>query len=71
MTGERHAPPGDDRLAAGLRGFGPPGLLAIVVVTAGNLLLAPLSALPALLWTWRSATPGRGEVGRTGTEVER
>jgi membrane protease YdiL (CAAX protease family) len=48
---------GDDDLAKRLRGFGPVGILAIVVVLAGNLLFAPLSAVLALLWTQRSRTP--------------
>nr|MBA2432666.1 hypothetical protein [Chthoniobacterales bacterium] len=50
------APPGDDRLARHLRGFGPIGLLAIVVVLSGNYLWIPLSSLLVLLWTWRSRT---------------
>jgi len=35
----------DDHLAASLRGFGPIGLLAILVILSGNLLFVPLSAL--------------------------
>lgn len=54
--------PEDDRWAAALRGFGPIGLLAIVMVLAGNLLLPPLSAVLAVLWAWRSRTPWR-EIG--------
>jgi membrane protease YdiL (CAAX protease family) len=54
--------PPDDRFAAGLRGFGPLGILAMVVIAMGNLLFAPLSALLALAWTWRSHTPWR-EIG--------
>src|SRR5512143_918483 len=53
----RRAPAGDDRFAAGLRGFGPVGLLAIVVILAGNLLFLPLSALLALAWARASRTP--------------
>jgi membrane protease YdiL (CAAX protease family) len=58
------APPDapDDRFAADLRRFGPIGLMAIVVILAGNLLIAPLSALLVLLWAWRSRTPWR-EIG--------
>src|SRR5262245_12493364 len=52
-------PPGDDDFAAALRGLGPIGLLAIVVVFAGNLLFLPLSALLALVWAWRSRTPAQ------------
>ena len=49
----------DDAVAASLRGFGPLGLMAILVILAGNLLVVPLSALLVLLWTWRSHTPWR------------
>jgi membrane protease YdiL (CAAX protease family) len=52
----------DDRFAAALRGFGPLGILAILGVLAGNLVLAPLGAVLALLWAWRSRTPWR-EIG--------
>lgn len=52
----------DDRLAAGLRGFGPLGLLAILVNLAGQALLAPLGAILVLAWAWRSGTPWR-EIG--------
>ena len=49
--------PPDDPLAVRLRGFGPLGLAAILLVLAGNLLVAPLSALLVLAWAWRSHTP--------------
>ena len=52
----------DDPFAARLRGFGPLGLLAMLVVLAGNGIVAPLSAILALLWAWRSRTPWR-EIG--------
>lgn len=52
----------DDRLAARLRGFGPLGILAMVVIFAGNLLVLPLSAILVLLWAQRSGTPWR-EIG--------
>ena len=52
----------DDRLAARLRGFGPVGILAMAVIVAGNLVLAPLGAVLALVWTQRSGTPWR-EIG--------
>ena len=42
-----------------LRGFGPLGLLAIVVILAGNLLFIPLSALLVLAWAQLSETPWR------------
>jgi membrane protease YdiL (CAAX protease family) len=53
------APPLDDRLAEDLRGFGPLGILAIVVILSGNFIVAPLSAVLVLLWAWRSHTPWR------------
>lgn len=55
-------PPADDHFAASLRGFGPVGLLAVLVILSGNLLFAPLSALLVLVWTSRSRTPWR-EIG--------
>ena len=54
-TGNGHG----DAFAARLRGFGPIGLLAIVVILAGNLVVAPLSAALVLAWAWRSDTPWR------------
>ena len=56
------APPLEDRLAKDLRGFGPLGILAIIVILSGNFVVAPLSAVLALLWAWRSRTPW-GELG--------
>jgi len=53
--------PSDDRTAVDLRGFGPVGILAILAVLAGTV-LAPLSAILALLWVARSHTPWR-EIG--------
>ena len=47
----------DDRLAARLRGFGPIGILAILVVLAGNLIIMPLSAVLVLVWVRISDTP--------------
>ena len=52
----------DDPLAARLRGFGPLGILAILVILAGNLIVAPLSAVLVLVWAHRSRTPWR-EIG--------
>jgi uncharacterized protein len=49
----------DDRLATALRGFGPVGLLAILVILAGNVLLAPLGAILVLFWAKASRTPWR------------
>jgi hypothetical protein len=42
-----------------LRGFGPLGFLAFLVILAGNFLIVPLSALLVLLWAQRSGTPWR------------
>jgi uncharacterized protein len=54
--------PPDDRFAARLRGFGPVGILAFLIIFAGNLLVVPLSAVLVLLWAFRSRTPWR-EIG--------
>jgi uncharacterized protein len=48
-----------DELAARLRGFGPVGLLAIVVIVAADLVFKPFSALMVLTWASRSRTPWR------------
>jgi membrane protease YdiL (CAAX protease family) len=53
--------PGDP-VADALRGFGPLGILAIVVILAGNGVFVPLSAVLVLVWAWRSRTPWR-EIG--------
>jgi membrane protease YdiL (CAAX protease family) len=53
-------PPGD--FASRLRGFGPLGILAIIIIFAGNALFVPLSALLILAWAWLSRTPSR-EIG--------
>ena len=50
-------PLADDQFAASLRGFGPVGLLAILLILSGNLLFAPISALLVLAWSHRSRTP--------------
>lgn len=56
-------PPGtDDSIAARLRGFGPLGILAMLVILAGNFLFAPLSAVLVLFWARLSRTPWR-EIG--------
>jgi membrane protease YdiL (CAAX protease family) len=52
----------DDPIAARLRGFGPLGILAILIILAGNFLVAPLSAILALVWVGLSRTPWR-EIG--------
>lgn len=52
----------EDRVAAALRGFGPLGILAILIILAGNFVLAPLSAILVLVWVRLSRTPWR-EIG--------
>ena len=54
--------PAEDRIAARLRGFGPLGILAILIILAGNFLVAPLSAILVLVWVRLSRTPWR-EIG--------
>jgi membrane protease YdiL (CAAX protease family) len=49
----------DDPLAANLRGFGPVGTLAMLVITLLGPVLEPLGALLVLLWARRSRTPWR------------
>lgn len=49
--------PIDEPVAARLRGFGPLGILAILLILAGNELFYPLSAILALGWAWLSRTP--------------
>jgi CAAX protease family protein len=55
------APAHDDPLAAQLRGFGPLGLFAILIIVLASV-FKPLSAALVLLWAWRSHTPWR-EIG--------
>jgi membrane protease YdiL (CAAX protease family) len=45
-------------VAARLRGFGPLGILAILVILAGAL-IPPLGAVLVLVWVWLSRTPWR------------
>jgi membrane protease YdiL (CAAX protease family) len=52
----------NDWLARRLRGFGPLGILAILIILGGNFILAPLSAVLVLLWAKISRTPWR-EIG--------
>ncbi len=44
-------------LAARLRGFGPLGMIAIVLILMGNVLFAPLGAVLVLAWAKLSRTP--------------
>jgi membrane protease YdiL (CAAX protease family) len=54
--------PSDDPIAARLRGFGPLGILAILIILSGNAVVAPLSAILVLVWARWSRTPWR-EIG--------
>ena len=49
----------DDRFAARLRGFGLPGIVAMLIVLGGNMLFVPLSGMLVLVWAWISKTPWR------------
>jgi membrane protease YdiL (CAAX protease family) len=53
------APSFRDRFAASLRGFGPTGLLVILIIAAGVVVAMPLAAALILLWAWLSQTPWR------------
>jgi membrane protease YdiL (CAAX protease family) len=56
-------PPPADRLAARLRGFGPLGILAtLIILLIGNYPVAPLGGVLVLAWVRRSRTPWR-EIG--------
>lgn len=60
-------PPPDDQFAAGLRGFGPLGIVAIVVVLLGGNavvrhFVVPVGGIFALIWVRLSRTPWR-EIG--------
>jgi membrane protease YdiL (CAAX protease family) len=48
-----------DCFSALLRGVGPIGILAMLVILAGNLIIAPLGAGLVLLWARLSGTPWR------------
>src|SRR5262249_53513308 len=50
-------PIADDSLAARLRGFGPVGILVMLIVFIGNLPYVPLGALIVLWWARRTGTP--------------
>jgi membrane protease YdiL (CAAX protease family) len=52
----------NDKFAARLRGFGPIGLLAILIILGGNFIMPPLSAILVLIWVKNSDTPWR-EIG--------
>jgi len=52
----------NSKFAAQLRGFGPLGVLAILIILGGNFIIAPLSAILVLIWVNLSNTPWR-EIG--------
>jgi len=61
--GARASSPPDDPFAAGLRGFGPLGILAmLVILLVGNDHIVPAAALLVLAWAKWSRTPWR-EIG--------
>ncbi|HEV2045203.1 MAG TPA: type II CAAX endopeptidase family protein [Chthoniobacterales bacterium] len=60
--GAADPPASDDRGAAALRGFGPLGILSILLILAGNFVVAPVSAVLVLVWAQLSRTPWR-EIG--------
>jgi membrane protease YdiL (CAAX protease family) len=47
----------EPRASAPLRGFGPAGLFAFLLIVLGNVFLAPLGALLVLAWAHVSGTP--------------
>ena len=49
----------NDGFASRLRGFGPLGILAILIILGGNFIIAPLSAILVLIWAKISRTPWR------------
>lgn len=52
----------NDKFAVRLRGFGPIGILAILIILGGNFIMPPLSAILVLIWVKISDTPWR-EIG--------
>jgi len=61
VAGNSSPPTPEDRFAAALRGFGPLGVLAVLVIATAQI-VAPLSAVLVLVWTRLSRTPWR-EIG--------
>jgi len=49
----------DSTFAKRLRGFGPIGLVAIIIVLAGSFFVTLLGAVLVLVWVWSSDTPWR------------
>jgi hypothetical protein len=67
-SGNQSTKPTRDPFAEALRGFGPLGIAAILVilltgnVTVGGMATLPVGATLVLVWAWRSGTPWR-EIG--------
>src|SRR5215831_18438670 len=47
----------ENEMAKQLRGFGPIGILAMVIILGGNFLFIPLSGILVLVWRGMSNTP--------------
>lgn len=62
QDGAPSRPDTGDRFAAQLRGFGPLGIIAAILVIGLGPIFEPFGALLAPLWVWRSRTPWR-EIG--------
>lgn len=68
LQGSTGIPP-QDSFGAALRGFGPVGIVAMLLIVFGNFqfragsspfpIVVPLGAVLALAWAWRSRTPWR------------
>lgn len=52
-------PPSSSGWRAALRGWGPLGILAFVLVAAGVAVTVPIGAVIVLIWAWLSRTPFR------------
>jgi membrane protease YdiL (CAAX protease family) len=57
LVSPSHRPESDDAFAARLRGFGPVGIVAFLIILAG--MIPPIMGVLVLLWAWRSHTPWR------------
>jgi len=57
LSSETLPSPSPDRFAARLRGFGPIGVTAMIVITLLGPVFEPVGGLLVLLWAYRSHTP--------------
>ena len=64
VVGDNHSRPApvSADFARQLRGFGPVGIIAILIILFGNVPHIPLAGILVLLWAWLSQTPWR-EIG--------